>query len=494
MVREFQSEVFPRNIVTINSDSSDITFTGLWDDVSDREAWGTLYKRTTTLGDKISFTFTGTAILGRFQINSSSSTSHRYRVDGGSWRTLNLYSETTDYAFIVLAYNLTKTSHTIEIENMEAGKALCFDVFRYETESGALQVDTMIEARISAKVEMDKGLGRTDWLPVVEQAPATGVYFATPTDIADGDYTSLLMDLKRRVYTRTLGQYLVTPPTLADADLHELLLDAGARTVTRPKGSELLDFRQKTTTGELITESFPQTGTLWDVSDRAARLLGKVYGDQGVVIKQKVTTGELLSGLLDTAGAQINPAKEDGNLASIKTNTDTMITSLQIIDDQNLAKWGGAALTGRDISGDLSKLDVALSTKARLQPWYQTNFTTDNKRYGSGSVAPHALTNRWTYTVPADRIARIMGSYCMLMRDSAPTSASYAVSAILVASAVYLPYLVEITSATYVPRLMGYSESAIVRAGETIVGQTADVSVGGTYSYEVDVNIMVFDT
>jgi len=210
-VREFQRKVLPRNIITVDDVSPQITYSGTgWTtiDASNatvdvrpfcREAWGASFKRTTTLGDKISFTFVGTAILARFLLSPGSSSQHRFRIDGGNWVALDLYSETLDWTWVVLAYNLEKGTHTVEIECNEVGKELNFDAFRYETEVGALQVDAMIEARISSKVDMVKGLRRTDWLPVVEQAPATGVYFASPTDISDGDYTSILMDAKRRV-------------------------------------------------------------------------------------------------------------------------------------------------------------------------------------------------------------------------------------------------------------------------------------------------------
>jgi len=210
MVQDFVTESFPRNIQTVDDSSSNITFTGTWTTISAanaatdirpycREAWGARFKQTTTLGDKITFTFIGTAILGRFLLTPDSSTIHKYRIDGGDWITLDLYSETIDWHWVVLAYNLSQGSHTIEIQCGEAGKELNFDAFRYETELGALQVDAMIEARISAKVDVAKGLGRTDWMPTVEQAPATGVHFINPTDLDDGDYTAILMDKKRRV-------------------------------------------------------------------------------------------------------------------------------------------------------------------------------------------------------------------------------------------------------------------------------------------------------
>lgn len=45
--------------------------------------------------------------------------------------------------------------------------------------------------------------------------------------------------------------------------------------------------------GRLKVEASPTSGSVWDVSDRAARLLGVVYGSQGQQLSQKATTFEL---------------------------------------------------------------------------------------------------------------------------------------------------------------------------------------------------------
>jgi len=87
-----------------------------------------------------------------------------------------------------------------------------------------------------------------------------------------------------------------------------------------------------------------------DVSDRQARLLGIIYGSQGQ-IQQRAATLDLLIQLRH-AGVEIDPR-------AIRA-----LTAADIITVQSLTQWGGVALTGRDISLDLAKLDVNLSTRA----------------------------------------------------------------------------------------------------------------------------------
>jgi len=58
---------------------------------------------------------------------------------------------------------------------------------------------------------------------------------------------------------------------------------------------------------------------------------------------------------------------------------------------QNLTQWGGAALTGRDISLDLANLDVALSTRASSGDVLPVKDTV--QRLAAASVAPGPPTN-----------------------------------------------------------------------------------------------------
>jgi len=162
--------------------------------------------------------------------------------------------------------------------------------------------------------------------------------------------------------------------------------------------------------------------------------------------------------------------------------------------DCNIVKWGGTALTGRDISLDLAKLNVNLDTRARLQPWYQPNFTTSNKAYAQGTVAPHGWTTRWTYTVPASRIAIVRSASAFAQRDGAPTTAGV-VNAIVTNN-----NIAESCRAGYVSATVGATDSkpvgegSVLVAGDQFTGQTLDLSTGGTNAFIVTANIMVFDT
>jgi hypothetical protein len=91
--------------------------------------------------------------------------------------------------------------------------------------------------------------------------------------------------------------------------------------------------------------------TVADITDRAARLLGVIYGSQGQQLLQRATTYDLLAQLRH-AGVEIDPRQ-------IRA-----LTASDLITVQSITQWGGTALTGRDISQDLAKLDVALSSRA----------------------------------------------------------------------------------------------------------------------------------
>jgi cytoskeletal protein CcmA (bactofilin family) len=132
---------------------------------------------------------------------------------------------------------------------------------------------------------------------------------------------------------------------------------------------------------------------------------------------------------------------------------------------------------------------------ARLQPWYQPNFITQNMNYNVVGVAPHADTNRWTYTVPASRIAIVRSANCTSVRTAAPVAAGYAGAYIQINSTMFLLITIE-SNATVgtLPRNAFLGEGAILVAADTLKGFTYDTGNGGTYNEYVSANIAVFDT
>jgi hypothetical protein len=251
-------------------------------------------------------------------------------------------------------------------------------------------------------------------------------------------------------------------------------------------GSQTQALQQKATTYELIT----------DPADRAARLLGITYGNLGQLDQRLVSTRNLLTVDVSSwngAGGNVNanPVRVGG------TQGTAFSQAVGGALDVGPTNWGGTALTGRDISGDLSNLDVALSTKARLQPWYQTNFATVGKNYVGSAVAPHASATRWTYTVPASRIAIVKSCYCFLMRDGAPGTAALAscqIGATLSGTAVIVLAAEQNTATLSVAVVAYLGDSVVLKAGDVLEGYTFDLSTTGTYRYRVTATLIEFDT
>jgi len=187
-----------------------------------------------------------------------------------------------------------------------------------------------------------------------------------------------------------------------------------------------------------------------------------------------------------------------------KLKTGTKVGQLGIWDgtqwvagdpDCNIVKWGGTALTARDITTLLDHLNVDLSTKARLQPWYQTNFTTTSIQYDGGAIAPHASTVRATYTVPASRIAVITGSSAMFNRVVAATVADRTlIRAEATIPAAYILFVQSWNIAVDTYRQSAVGQGMILKASDAIRIVTGDGCTGGSCDYKSSIALMVFDT
>jgi hypothetical protein len=210
------------------------------------------------------------------------------------------------------------------------------------------------------------------------------------------------------------------------------------------------------------------------------------------------TTLALIAGYVDGLEALLGgglPSALATDALKIREQGTPTVTVGTFPDNEpfNLNQVGGTAQTAADWTPLLQKLDAALSTMARLQPWYQTNFTRVNRGYSAALIAPHEFTNRWTYTIPASRIGRVMMAEVELMRDAAPVAAGTAYCYITI-GAVFGPDMREITATVGVPRVLFTSEGSIAIADDVITCTTADGSNGGTYTYVNCANIMVFNT
>lgn len=199
---------------------------------------------------------------------------------------------------------------------------------------------------------------------------------------------------------------------------------------------------------------------------------------------------ELVSGdperLATEATLGTRALESGGNLAALVTGI-------------NAAKWGGTAQTGHDLTDHITNQDVLASTQARLQPWYQPHFDTIEQLYSAQNIAPHAAVARWTYTVPASRIAMVTAAYCRVIRQTAATTAGFAMAYIdreTVATARLVEAII-LTNGIGDKDKANVGWGSILKAGEKLIGSTLDLSSGttpGTCSYVVSAMIMEFDT
>jgi len=352
----------------------------------------------------------------------------------------------------------------------------------------------MGDVQVMSKRDYERGIyikgafGRRDYMYIYEVAP--WAYDKTLDYLKVSIKESVALDISDD-WTRELGQ----------VDLARIL--GAAPSVTNPLPSRL-------TTGTAYYDSRDRSWNLGDsdvpdLKDRPTRQLGYVYGHLDQVLRQKATTFDLLTyddavndllaaGLptsLDTGALRI---REQNPLSGFATSAkqDTMITALQIIDDMDIKKWGDTAQTGVDFKTALDHVNVDLSTKARLQPWYQTNFDTVTATY-DGSAAPHGLTTRFTYTVPANRIAIIENTMIEALRLTAAGTLG-TVDVYILADSVYIAKVFFYNNTVYSAGYENQAKQILLKAGETCVGKTSDGSTGGTVNYRMMVNILEFDT
>jgi len=129
--------------------------------------------------------------------------------------------------------------------------------------------------------------------------------------------------------------------------------------------------------------------------------------------------------------------------------------------------------------------------------WFDRNPTAQSGGYVASSVAPHALTQRWTYTVATGKKAILQTAICIVQRDS--------VASVLGAQSSYMRYIPSGGSA--VRPLYAYNTSNTLSAaqsnnigatmallaGDQIDGSTLDDSTGGTGFYLTSFQGIQFD-
>ena len=124
--------------------------------------------------------------------------------------------------------------------------------------------------------------------------------------------------------------------------------------------------REELTSGDVAVAELTNA-VLKAIRDRLPSALTAAGNLKAAVVEDAVglaKSAQLPSSL--TAAGNLKSAIVEDALGLAKS------TDVSAVQPRNLAQWGGTALTGRDVSGDLAKLqnlDTALTSLARLMRW-----------------------------------------------------------------------------------------------------------------------------
>lgn len=104
--------------------------------------------------------------------------------------------------------------------------------------------------------------------------------------------------------------------------------------------------------------------------------------------------------------------------------------------------------------------------------------------YAGVGIAPHALTTRTTYTVPAGRFTIIESALAQVTRDGAAGAAGF-VAGIIAVDGVRIINVAHLGAA--VDARQGAHSAGQIRcpAGAVVTTQTVDLATGGTNAYAV---------
>jgi len=118
-----------------------------------------------------------------------------------------------------------------------------------------------------------------------------------------------------------------------------------------------------------------------------------------------------------------------------------------------------------------------------------------SKVYSAAGVAPHGETTRFTYTVPAGKLALVASVVASAVRVTAAAPVGYAFAAVkLNDGTVNAPIVIaaEIGNTVDSDARMNGTPQLVALAGTVITGTTADGSTGGTFNYELGAIIYEF--
>ena len=136
--------------------------------------------------------------------------------------------------------------------------------------------------------------------------------------------------------------------------------------------------------------------------------------------------------------------------------------------------------------------DGVESSRNRGVNWYDRNPTSISKTFTNTGVAPHVITSRWTYTVPAGRKCQIEFVQIELVRKTVAAPVNTAFGYVTIAGASFLRAVMESNTIGERSNTVA-GVGVILEAGDVIAGLTFDSSTGGTITYTLTLKGTEFD-
>lgn len=121
-----------------------------------------------------------------------------------------------------------------------------------------------------------------------------------------------------------------------------------------------------------------------------------------------------------------------------------------------------------------------------------------DRAYNAVAVGPHGATERWRYTVPPGKRALLKSGNVWIMRATAPGAVGNAHVNLYVLRG-GLPPVVTVTRIVLRSATVGDSRQANAPAGlellpgDALIGETTDVSTGGTHEIDVSASLVERD-
>jgi hypothetical protein len=129
--------------------------------------------------------------------------------------------------------------------------------------------------------------------------------------------------------------------------------------------------------------------------------------------------------------------------------------------------------------------------------WYDRNPSSKAQYFETGGISPHALTERWSYTVPAGKKAMVELLQVKVERRTAATTPGQAQAYVFITpyggSTRYMLNAVIWTNGAGDKDVQTITGTLALYQGDVISGQTQDTSNGGTCYYFLSYKISEFD-